>query len=90
MLVDQEAARKIADLGDKIYNEHIKPFINFEEDKGKFVVIDVESGDYEIDKRDAAATRRLYERRPDAVSHAVRIGRPTAYRMVGVKLNRSR
>ena len=90
MLVDQEAARKIAEQGDKIYAERIKPFINFEEDKGKFVVIDVESGDYEIDKRDAAATRRLHERRPDAVSHAVRIGRPTAYRMTGAKINRSR
>lgn len=90
MLIDQKAAREIADRGNKIYNEHIKHLVNFEEDKGKFVVIDVESGDYEIDRRDAAATRRLYERRPDAVSHAVRIGRPTAYRIVGVKLNRSR
>ena len=86
--VGQKAAKAIADKGEKIYAETIKPSINFERDKGKFVVIDVDSGDYEIDKKDPAATRRLLERRPDAVTYAVRVGRPTAYRMIGMKINR--
>ena len=89
MSVDQNAARAIADKGEKIYAETIKPSINFEQEKGKFVVIDVNTGDYEIDKRDAAATRRLRDRRPEAVTYAVRVGRPTAYRMIGMKINRS-
>ena len=87
--VDQRAAKAIADKGEKIYAEAIKPLINSEQDRGNFVVIDVNTGDYEIDKRDAAASRRLRERRPDAVTYAVRVGRPTAYRIISMKVNRS-
>ena len=89
MAIDQTAAKLIADKGEKIYAETIKPHIDLDAERGKFVVIDVNSGDYEIDKRDILATKRLHERHPDAVTHAVRVGRPTAYRMVGVKMKRS-
>lgn len=87
MSVDQNAAKAIADKGEKIYEETIKPSINFEQEKGKFVVIDVNTGDYEIDKRDVTATRRLRERHPEAFTYAVRVGRPTAYRMISMKIN---
>ena len=80
MAIDQEAARTFSERGKKIYEETIKPHIDVEKEKGKFVVIDVETGDYEIDKRDAVATRRLFDRHPNAVTHAVRVGFPTAYR----------
>lgn len=84
MLADQKAAQEIADRGEKIYVNHIKPLTNFEEDKGKFVIIDVESGDYEIDKRDAMASHRLLERRPNGVLYGLRIGFPAAYRLSGI------
>ena len=48
---------------------------------GMFVVIDVDSCDYEIDTDDADATARLTARRPGAVTYAVRVGHPAAYRM---------
>jgi len=48
-------------------------------EKGKFVVIDIYSGDYEIDERDADASVRLLNRRPDALTWAVRVGYPTPY-----------
>ena len=51
--------------------------------KGNFVVIDVESGDYEIDAGDAVATRRLLDRRPTAVTYGIRIGHRAAYSHVG-------
>ena len=89
MSVDQVAAKAVADKGEKIFAENIKPYIDMEQEHGNFVVIDTISGDYEIDKRDAAASRRLHERRPDAVTYAIRVGRPTAYRMIGRKINRS-
>lgn len=41
-------------------------------DSDKFVLIDVLSGDYEIDDRAARAIIRLRERRPDAVMHEMR------------------
>ena len=37
-----------------------------DDDKGKMVVIDVDSGDYEVDAVEAKALDRLLSRRPDA------------------------
>ena len=69
---------EITALGEAIYKERIRSQVESAE-KGKFVVIDVETGDYEIDSDDASATRRLLKRRPDAVTYGVRIGYRAAY-----------
>lgn len=68
----------LASRGQAIYEERIRHLVDPQQ-KGKFVVIDVYSGDYEVHKRDADATRKLLERRPDAMTWAVRVGYPTAY-----------
>ena len=73
---------EITALGESIYREQVQSRIGPVE-KGTFVVIDIETGDYEIDPRDAAATRRLLERRPEAVTYGVRVGYRAAYRHVG-------
>lgn len=73
---------EITALGESIYKEQVQTRIGPVEN-GAFVVIDVETGDYEIDARDAAATRRLLNRRPDAVTYGVRAGHHAAYRHVG-------
>jgi hypothetical protein len=73
---------EIAAQGEAIYREQIQSKVEPTE-KGKFVVIDVETGDYEIDAGDAAATRRLLERRPSAVTYGVRVGHRAAYSHVG-------
>ena len=73
---------EITALGEAIYREQIQPQVEPVE-KGKFVVIDVESGDYEIDVGDAAATRRLLKRRPAAITYGVRVGHRAAYSHVG-------
>ena len=62
--------------GDAIYRDQILPRPE-PMPKGTFVVIDIESGDYEIDGRDAAATKRLLQRRPSAVTHAGASGLPS-------------
>ena len=41
---------------------------------GKMVVIDVNSGDYEIGDDDLSTTMRLFERRPDAMTWGERAG----------------
>ena len=69
---------EISALGEKIYQEQIKPLVEPQE-KGKFVVIDILSGDYEIDPEHLAASKRLRERRPDSVRYAGRVGYPSAY-----------
>ena len=52
---------EITARGEAIYREKIKKLVE-QTEKGKFVVIDVESGDYEIDPEDPIATRRLLDR----------------------------
>lgn len=73
---------EITALGESIYKEQIQDRIGSVE-KGTFVVIDVETGDYEIDARDASATRRLLKRRPNAVTYGVRVGHRAAYSHLG-------
>ena len=53
---------EITTLGEAIYREQIQPRVGPVE-KGKFVVEDVETGDYEVDSDNAAATRRLLKRK---------------------------
>ena len=73
---------EIAARGKAIYRERIQQLVDPAK-KGSFVVIDVETGDYEIDAGDAAATRRLLDRRPDAVTYGVRVGHRAAYSHLG-------
>ncbi len=70
---------EITARGEAIYREQIRNLMETTE-KGKFVIIDIETGDYEIDSRDVTATLKLLER-PDAVTYGVRIGYRTAYRI---------
>ena len=68
--------------GEAIYRERVWKLVNPAK-KGSFVVIDVESGDYEVDPSDAAGTRRLLERKPGAVTYGIRVGYLAAYDHLG-------
>ena len=57
--------------GEAIYQAQIRPRIT-PEDAAKFVLLDVLSGDYEVDDRSARARMRLRARRPEAVIHKMR------------------
>ena len=70
----------VAAVGRSIYNEKIRHKVEPTE-KGKLVVIDVNSGDYEIDVNEAEAWLRLTQRHPEAVAWVERVGYPTPYRM---------
>ena len=50
-------------------------------ENGKFVVIDVESGDYELDEQIIPALDRLRDRHPNAITYAARVGFRTAYNL---------
>ena len=65
-------------IGINIYEEKIRSLME-PGDKGKFVVIDVYSGDYEVDERSGAAIGRLLTRRPSAHMCTVRVGYPAPY-----------
>jgi len=73
---DEEVAR----LGQALYEEEIRPKIG-RGDRGKFVAIDIETGDYELDADELQALKRAKAKRPGAVLYMVRIDYPTAYRL---------
>lgn len=68
----------IESIGTAIYIEKIRSLME-PGDKGKFVVIDVYSGDYEMDERSGAAIGSLLKRRPGAHIYTVRVGYPIPY-----------
>ncbi len=73
---------EVTKLGKAIYQEKIKHLVEPTE-KGKFIVIGVESGDYEIDEEHLPASDRLRARRPNAVTYAGRVGYRAAYSLGG-------
>ena len=71
----------IAAVGKAMYEEIQGQFE--ETYKGKIVVIDVKSGDYEIGDNDLDTTLRMFERRPNALTWGERVGYPAIYEMGG-------
>ena len=68
---------EIAQAGKRIYGSKVVWRLA-ESDKGKMVVIDVDSGDYEVAATEEKAADSLLSRRPDACTWAVEFqGRPT-------------
>src|SRR4051794_10540488 len=55
---------ELARRGREIYERDVKPRLE-KADEGKFVLIDIESGDWEMDSDEMGAPDRLYARRPD-------------------------
>ena len=55
----------------EIYNSRIRPLLK-PADEGKFVRIDILSGDYEIGESSVDTGRALRARRPDAIMHTIR------------------
>lgn len=73
---------EIVRRGEEIYQERIRPLVE-PEHHGKFLVVDVETGDYALGPDELTAADRLQERRPDAVIYLLRVGHPTAVRLGG-------
>ena len=63
--------------GEAIYLERIGPLVEPTE-TGKYVAIDLDSGDYEVDAEDPQAVLRLLARHPDGVIFGVKVGRRSA------------
>ncbi len=64
--------------------EKIRPLVDKEPNIGKQLVVDVETGDCEIDDDGLAASLRLLAKNPDAALYGVRIGYNAVYSLGGV------
>lgn len=75
--------REIAKLGEEIFARDIRPCLD-SSSHGQYVVLDVETGQFEIDSDDLTATKKLLTRLPQAKTYGVRIGYAAAYRLSGL------
>ncbi len=80
----QRSLDEVDALGQAIYDRVVKPALG-PDDQGKFVAIDVESSDFEIDQDDYSAIMRLRSRRPDADIWLMRAGYRAAYQIGGAR-----
>lgn len=76
-----EVARRAKELYERRIRESVEP-----EQAGRYLVVDVESGDYEIADEALAATRALRARKPSATTYLIRVGRTAAFRIGGRSL----
>jgi hypothetical protein len=74
----EESARR----GQELYEKKVLPCLKPDDD-GKFVAIDIETGNYEINGDDYAATERLLDRHADAQIWMMRVGQRAAYSLGG-------
>ena len=80
---------EIALRGEELYEACIRARVE-EKFDGKIIVIDVESGDYEIDDSTLNAANRLKLKHPDAVMYSLRVGYQVVYSFRGVPSRRSK
>jgi hypothetical protein len=66
---NEEAARR----GSQLYDQQVRPRLTAA-DNGRFVAIDMDSGQWEIDVDEIAAEERLLSRLPDAQIWIERVG----------------
>jgi len=78
-----EELAEIDRRGTEAYERCVAPRLR-PEDKGKFVAVDIETGEFELDIDDYEAIERMHQRRPGANLWLMRVGHSTAYRISGM------
>lgn len=73
---------QIAAHGEELYRARIMANVEAQH-LGRMLVLDIESGDYEIDDSGRAAAHRLRQRRPAADLYALRVGHEAVGRIGG-------
>lgn len=73
---------EIVRRGQALYEQQLRAQVAAD-NAGKFLVLDIETGEYEIDADERAALKRAKAKRLDAPLYLLRIGSPTAYRLGG-------
>lgn len=76
----QYSSAEIALRGQALYEREIQSSLTAG-DRGKFLVLEIETGEYEIDADEVAAVKRARAKRPNGAFYIVRVGHPVAYRL---------
>ena len=78
---------EIARRGEEIYASRLRGHLE-NEHKGEVVIIDIESGEYEIGHDSLAANKRALARRPGAALYGIRVGFPFVESISGPRLTK--
>jgi hypothetical protein len=78
----QYTSQEIARRGEEIYQREFRDKLE-PTHTGKFLVIDIDTGDYELDADEVAALQRAMARNPDGARYLKRIGFAAAHRLGG-------
>jgi hypothetical protein len=79
---------EVGERGQALYDQKIRQRVETEENIGKVVVIDIETGEFGVDDTGRESERRLHRKHPGAALYAIRIGY-NAYAAVGGSLKRT-
>ena len=71
------SADEIVARGKEIYAKQLRAKLE-PQNIGKFLVIDIETGEYEMDEDDLAASMRASRKKPGGARYGMRIGSPTS------------
>ncbi len=66
--------------GQALYDREIRDKVEAEH-HGRFLVLDITTGEYEIDDSDLVASKRAMSKNPNAVLYGVRVGHPATYQL---------
>jgi hypothetical protein len=78
------SSEEVAKRAYKVYESAIRHKVETEENIGKMVIIDVETGDYEVDETGIQAAENLQAKSPYARLFGIRIGYNVAVSFGGV------
>jgi hypothetical protein len=76
----QRSPEELARIGSEVFDRRVRPLLRPEDD-GKFVAVDIATGEYEVDDDDYTAVTRLRGRNPTAEIWLARAGQAAAYRL---------
>jgi hypothetical protein len=83
MATTAERDDRISRIGHEIYETQLRPKVETEENIGKLISIDINTGDYEIGDDLIPTVRLLRQRRPNAEVWTERIGYDAVYAVGG-------
>ena len=81
---------QVCEMGERIYTEKLREVVETLENIGKMIVIEIETGDYEIGGNSGLeAQDRLEIRHPQGIFYGVRVGYTVAETIGGVMPRRA-
>ncbi len=81
MTQERMSSEEVGRRADALYENHLRAVVETDENIGKLIVIDVETGDYEIDTdtNSLSLWKRMQAKRPNPVLARLRIGYPAVH-----------